>query len=399
MVDDIVDVSVGYLPDTEFGQGTIDAARTFASQESTNWMATAIQGNTARELAARATVSITQSTDGAQVSLKVPVPEICSASVSQAQGQLELVKTAMDKGMSCIKSLTSIVGEGNGARDLLTASLDSAKKMAIAYLITKVMGAVNAVHPYSHPLFIAILQMTWSENQQWIPDFLAESIQGELGVNEADELPTWSECKQELSEFFDFVQEVMGGAIDAVWEGGKEMYQQVTKCCGGYNEEKIREAIRNGACKDFPTPPLKVPNMSIGKQMIDFQDKLQIIKEIVRQKAKMVLYKLRSLEGPDMSMVPPRDMMLVMEVLIEVEFIYQNLHIVIDKIVELIINMFVQKFAKLAKQIIDKVFDIWKMVIEIVPPLEDLLDMCWKVPNQADTCCNGALNLALPQVV
>ena len=61
--------------------------------------------------------------------------------------------------------------------------------------------------------------------------------------------------------------------------------------------------------------------------------------------------------------------------------------------------MFVQKFAKLAKQIIDKVFDIWKMGIEIVPPLEDLLDMCWKVPNQADTCCNGALNLTLPQVV
>ena len=271
--------------------------------------------------------------------------------------------------------------------------------MAIAYLMTKVMKVVNTVHPYSHPLFIAILKMTWSENQQWIPDFVAERIQDELGVEEANELPAWSECKQELSDFFDFVQDVMGGAIDVVWDGGKEMYQQVTKCCGGYNEEKIKEAIKNGACKDFPTPPLNVPNMSIGKQMNDFQDKLQIIKEIVKQKAKMVLYKLRSLEGPDMSMVPPKDLMLVMEVLIEVEVIYQNLHIVIDKIVELIINMFVQKFTELAKQIIDKVFKIWKMVVEIVPPLEDLLDMCWKVPNQADTCCNGALNLALPQVV
>lgn len=51
LVDDIVDVSVGYLPDTGFGQDTIEAARTFASQENTNWIATAIQGTTARELA------------------------------------------------------------------------------------------------------------------------------------------------------------------------------------------------------------------------------------------------------------------------------------------------------------------------------------------------------------
>lgn len=63
----------------------------------------------------------------------------------------------MSKGMSCIKSLTSRVGPGNGARDLLTAVVDTAKKMAIAYLMTKVMKIVNTVHPYSHPLFIAIL--------------------------------------------------------------------------------------------------------------------------------------------------------------------------------------------------------------------------------------------------
>ena len=37
-----------------------------------------------------------------------------------------------------------------------------------------------------------------------------------------------------------------------------------------------------------------------------------------------------------------------MEVLIEVEVIYQNLHMVIDKIVEVILNMFVQQFAKVA---------------------------------------------------
>ena len=68
-----------------------------------------------------------------------------------------MVNTAMNKGMSCIKSLTSKVGPGNGATDLLNATLDSAKKMAIAYIMTKVMKIVNKVHPYSHPLFIAIL--------------------------------------------------------------------------------------------------------------------------------------------------------------------------------------------------------------------------------------------------
>ena len=68
-----------------------------------------------------------------------------------------MVNTAMSKGMSCIKSLTSRVGPGNGARDMLTTVVDTAKKMAIAYLMTKVMTAVKQVHPYSHPLFIAVL--------------------------------------------------------------------------------------------------------------------------------------------------------------------------------------------------------------------------------------------------
>lgn len=88
--------------------------------------------------------------------------------------------------------------------------------------------------------------------------------------------------------------------------------------------------------------------MSIGKQVEDSQSKLSVIKEMIRQKAKMVWHRLRSLEGPDMSKVPPGQMKLLMEVLIEVEVIYQNLHMVIDKIVEVILNMFVQQFAKVA---------------------------------------------------
>ena len=345
-------------------------------------------------MAERASVSITASIGGASVSATVSVPQICSASQQNASGALELVNSAMGKGMSCVKSLTSKVGPGTGARDLLTASMDSAQKMAVAQIMTRVMSIVNSVHPISHPLFMTILQMTWSENKQWIPDFVASNMESSLGVSSCASIPSWGECKQELCEFFDFVQNIMGGAIGAVWNGGKEMFQNVAGCCGGYNESAIKQAIKNGACSNFPMPPMNVPNMSIGKQMEDVQQKLSVMKEIVRQKAKMVLYKLRSMEGPDMSAVPPSQMMLLMEVLIEVEVIYQNLPIVIDKILELIINQFVQKFAAVASAIIDQVFAIWKDVLEIVPPLEDLLNMCWGVPNQADTCCNGALNLA-----
>lgn len=240
--------------------------------------------------------------------------------------------------MSCVKSLTSKVGPGTGARDLLTASLDSAQKMAVAQIMTRVMSIVNSVHPISHSLFMTIMQMTWSENKQWIPDFVASSMESSFGVSSCASMPSWGECKQELCEFFDFVQDVMGGAIAEVWKGGKEMFQKVAGCCGGYNESAIKQAIKNGSCSNFPTPPMNVPNMSIGKQMEDVQQKLSVMKEIIRQKAKMVLYKLRSMEGPDMSSVPPAQMKLLMEVLIEVEVIYQNLPIVIDKILELIIN-------------------------------------------------------------
>ena len=49
------------------------------------------------------------------------------------------------------------------------------------------------------------------------------------------------------------------------------MFEEVAKCCGGYNEESIKKAIKNGLCQNFPKPPLDVPNMSIGKQMEDVQ--------------------------------------------------------------------------------------------------------------------------------
>ena len=100
---------------------------------------------------------------------------------------------------------------------------------------------------------------------------MVENIKREFGVTDPSKLPTWNECKKELSEFFDFVQEVMGGAINAVWDGGKAMFEQVAKCCGGNDEKSTDEAIKEGKCEDFPKPPLNVPNMSIGKQMEDLQ--------------------------------------------------------------------------------------------------------------------------------
>ena len=46
-------------------------------------------------------------------------------------------------------------------------------------------------------------------------------------------------------------------------------------------------------------------------------------------------------------------MLLVMEVCVECYVIYQNLSLVIDKIVEFFLNMLIEKFAGIAKNIID----------------------------------------------
>ena len=88
----------------------------------------------------------------------------------------------------------------------------------------------------------------------------------------------------------------------------------------------------------------------------------------------------------------------MLEVLVEVVFIYNNLHIVIDKILEFFINLLVQKFTEIADKIIGSIFSIWNSVVEIVPPLQDLLEACWAIPNNADFCVNVALNIALPEM-
>ena len=148
----------------------------------------------------------------------------------------------------------------------------------------------------------------------------------------------------------------------------------------------------------FPVPPLSVPLMSISKQVEDIMQKIMVIKETIRAKAKLILARLKSLQGMELFINMPEDFFLILAVLVEAEFIYSNLPIVMDKILEFMLNMFVEKFAGIAAGIIAQLFEIWNKVIEIVPPLDDLLKMAWAIPNAADCCFNAAVNIALPQM-
>jgi hypothetical protein len=55
----------------------------------------------------------------------------------------------------------------------------------------------------------------------------------------------------------------------------------------------------------------------------------------------MILEKLKSLSAPELFLKMPSDFFVILEVLVEAEFIYANLHIVIDKIIEFFINLLV----------------------------------------------------------
>lgn len=115
----------------------------------------------------------------------------------------------MNKGIAKIKSLTTMVGKFNGAKNLLTASLQKALDMQIAKMMAKVVSMIKTAHGYTHPMFLAIFKMSWHENKQWIPDFIVDKV-GKLG----QKIPKLMECVKELVEYFDFVQKVMGGAIN-----------------------------------------------------------------------------------------------------------------------------------------------------------------------------------------
>ena len=301
-----------------------------------------------------------------------------AAAAIKAQGVMQQVTTAMSKGIATIKTLTAIVGQFNGARKLLQVSLQKALDMQIAKMMAPIMAKINMAHGITHPLFLAVFQMTWSENRQWKPGF------GEVEA-------IWMKPLKELVEYFDFVQKVFGGAIAEICQGCEELFTQVCNAAAGMLSSA-------GIGVSFPIPDLSVPLMSISKQIEDVFNKIMVLKEIIRQKAKMLLSRLKSLSAPDLYINLPKDFFVIFEVLVEAQFIYANLHIVMDKILEFFLNLFVQQFAQIAESIIGQIFGIWKKVIEIVPPLQDLLELCWAIPNQADLCVNLALNIALPNM-
>ena len=315
------------------------------------------------------------------ISVTVPAPEVCTACCSACQGALQQCTSAMAKGVAKLQTLNSVVGGLNGAVKLLTASIQKAIDMKIAKLMSKIVSAIKTAHGITHPLFEAIFMMTWSENRQWKPNF--------GGV-----CSEWMKCLKEIPEYFDFIQKVMGGAIADIMKGCDQLFTQVVQACGGLSNMSISASIGI----KVPLPPLSVPLMSISKQIEDVMNKIMVIKEIIRQKAKQVLQKLKSLQAPELYINVPKDFFLILEVLIEAEFIYANLHIVMDKLLEYFMNLLVKKFAACASSIINQLFNIWQKVIDIVPPLDDLLRLAWAIPNKADICCNIALNIALPNM-
>jgi hypothetical protein len=60
------------------------------------------------------------------ISVTVSAPAVCAAATTAATGAMEMVSSAMDKGIAKIQSLTAIVGSANGAIDLLTSSVQKA---------------------------------------------------------------------------------------------------------------------------------------------------------------------------------------------------------------------------------------------------------------------------------
>lgn len=198
------------------------------------------------------------------MSVTVSAPAVGAACASSAQGALETVKSAMDRGIAKLKSLTSIVGKMNGAVDLLSASVQKALDKQIAKMMSKIVKMIKKAHVITHPLFLAIFDMTWSENRQWMPGF------GEKGKK-------WMEPVKELVEHFDFIQKIMGGAINEVFKAGDKLFTEVVKASGG-----LQVQLNAQVSVKTPKPPLHVPLMSISKQIEDVLKKIQVIKEIIR---------------------------------------------------------------------------------------------------------------------
>ena len=347
--------------------------------------------------------SITAIQSGASTSSTISVDEVCSACTVDAQGSLEMASDAMNNGISNVQLNYFIVGDGNGCSDILTATTENMTKgMAVSAMMKGVLSSITSSRMATSALFQMVLSKTWNENLQWLPD-ISPLIPRDLKTRDDDGMAggssAWMQpCCHELVEYFDFVQNTMGGAVNEVWTKGNIMFEDVVDCCGGCQESGAVATSPSGG-GGFPVPPLSVPLMSISKQMEDFQQKVSVIKEMVRQKARMVLYRLRSLEAPDMYVLPPATFVELMDVLVEAEFVYQNLHTVVDQIIEQSLKQMVKKFQGAASAIIASALAVfYGRVCAEHPEWSTLLHICWGVPNSADCCNCCALNNALPDV-
>jgi hypothetical protein len=199
---------------------------------------------------------------------------------------------------------------------------------------------------------------------------------------------------KEIPEYFDFLQKIFGGAIADITKDFDVILINTIKAAGGLPNISASASIGI----TVPVPNLNVPLMSIAKQIEDVLIKINLIKKLILQKAKEILNKIKKLEGVSLYLNLPEEFLLILFVLIEAEFIYANLPIVMDKILNYFINLFVKKFTELVRPIIDSIFDVVEKIKEIVPPVEDLLQLFWAIPNNGDLCVNLALNIALPNM-
>lgn len=130
---------------------------------------------------------------GIKVSLVVKAPSIVAPVVTKAKGTLSMVKTAMEQGVAKVNSLKQTVGQNNGAKNILTTSLEKALNAPVAAMMKSIATMIKTAHGISHPLFLQVFKMTWSENKTWAPNW---------GETKAE----WMKTKKSMAELFDVVQ-------------------------------------------------------------------------------------------------------------------------------------------------------------------------------------------------
>ena len=244
--------------------------------------------------------------------------------------------------------------------------------MVISNMMKIIVSAINAAHGMTHPMFISIFQMTWNENKQWLPRHVADEFKD---PGDGSCIPKCVyDIVKEIPEYFDFIQKVMGGAIADIMYSTEDIVNGIWAT--------VNSSISMGVDASLNVSiPLHVPMMSISKQIEDVMRKIYAIKELIRAKACLILEKLKKMEAPELYICKPKEFELILWTLTEAEFIMNNLSIVLDKILEYFMNIFVAEFCKYAEKIIAKIFEVWKKVIEIVPPLQDLVELAWAIPN------------------